>query len=159
MSSHHISGTSNIDLSPANALTSVCIRTRAEALSFAVSSRSSNSRHSIAVRRLAIDPYQHEGGRAPGRRRRYTQIIHLFGGPGSYNFYTLQVNIHSEESRKLSTNYVLGQFTRAQRGQIAAFAKDVQLDKKLRINNGQTWMRGLLEAMVNVGLLSKARFG
>lgn len=88
----------------------------------------------------------------------YTQIIHLTGGPGNYSFNTPQVKLHSERSRLSNTYYVLGEYTRAQRDQIIAFANAVDFDKTSRVNNCQTWMRGLLEAMVGANLLSKAEF-
>ncbi|KAF8221027.1 hypothetical protein L208DRAFT_1447643 [Tricholoma matsutake] len=89
---------------------------------------------------------------------RYTQIIHLSGGPGNYNFYTPQVKIHSEASRMANSFYVLGKYTRAQRDQITALAKAVQFNKQSRINNCQTWMRSFLEGMVNACLLSPDMF-
>ncbi|KAF9237458.1 hypothetical protein BU15DRAFT_48718 [Melanogaster broomeanus] len=88
----------------------------------------------------------------------YAQIIHLSGGPGNYNFYTPQVKLHPKESQTLNTCFVLGQYTRAQRDQIIALAKAIQFDKKSRINSCRTWTRDLLEAMVNAGLFSKAKF-
>ena len=87
--------------------------------------------------------------------RRYTQIIHLTGGPGNYSFHTPQVKMHSEEA---DTFYPLGRYTRAQRDQIIALAKAVNFDKKSYVNNCRAWMRDLLEAMVNTDLLSKAEF-
>ena len=88
----------------------------------------------------------------------YTQIIHLTGGPGSYNFYTPQVQAHSETSIQKNTIYELGQYTRMQRDQILALARAVKFDKKSRVNNCQVWMRDLLAAMVNAKLLSEERF-
>ncbi|KAI5986695.1 hypothetical protein F5J12DRAFT_577002 [Pisolithus orientalis] len=88
----------------------------------------------------------------------YTQIIHLTGGPGNYQFHTPQVKIDSDRSTQGNTSYVLGQYTRAQRDQIIALAKAVKFNKKSRVNNCQTWMRDLLEAMVNNGLLSSEIF-
>ena len=90
--------------------------------------------------------------------RLYIQIIHLTGGPGNYNFHTPQVKMDSEHSREVNTHYVLGQFTRAQRDQIVAFAKAVTFDRKSHVNNCQTWMRDLLEAMVGANLLSTTEF-
>jgi len=90
--------------------------------------------------------------------RRYTQIIHLSGGPGNYNFHTPQVKIHSDHSLQMNTCYVLGQYTRAQRDQIIALAKAVRFDKKSQVNNCQTWMHDVLEAMVNASLLSETLF-
>jgi hypothetical protein len=83
----------------------------------------------------------------------YTQIIHLSGGPGNYNLYTPQVKIHSEASRLTNSFYLLGKYTRAQRDQIIALAKAVQFNKQSRVNNCQTWMRGVLGSMVNARLL------
>ncbi|KAF9234105.1 hypothetical protein BU15DRAFT_53045 [Melanogaster broomeanus] len=96
------------------------------------------------------------GSDAEGRR--YIQVIHLSGGPGNYNFYTPQVKMDSDESWKANTCYVLGQYTRAQRDQIIALAKAVRFDKRSRINNCQTWMHDVVEAMVNADLLSTAKF-
>ena len=90
--------------------------------------------------------------------RVYTQIVHLSGGPGNYNFHTPQVRIHSEASRGANTCYPLGKYTRAQRDQIVALAKAVNFDKRSRVNNCQVWIRDLLEAMVGANLLSKAEF-
>ncbi|KAL4078994.1 hypothetical protein J3A83DRAFT_999959 [Scleroderma citrinum] len=90
--------------------------------------------------------------------KRYTQIIHLTGGPGNYQFHTPQVKIHSDRSMHVNTVHVLGDYTRAQRDQIIALAKAVEFNKKSRVNNCQTWMRDLLEAMVNNGLLSSEIF-
>jgi len=89
---------------------------------------------------------------------RYTQVIHLTGGPGNYSFHTPQVKAYAEESREMNTCYVLGQYTRAQRDQIVALAKAVKFDRKSHINSCRTWTRDLLEAMVGVNLLSKAEF-
>ncbi|KAG7088439.1 hypothetical protein E1B28_012431 [Marasmius oreades] len=89
---------------------------------------------------------------------RYTEVVHLTGGEGNYGFYTPQVKRHSDESLKLDTFYVLGHYTRAQRNQTITLAKAVQFNKTSRINNCQTWMRDLLEAMVKGGLLSEAEF-
>jgi hypothetical protein len=90
--------------------------------------------------------------------RRFTQIIHLTGGPGNYSFHTPQVKIHSDTSLHSNTFHVLGEYTRAQRDQIIALARAVPFDKRSRVNNCQTWMRLLLEAMVNDNLLSRALF-
>lgn len=89
---------------------------------------------------------------------RYIQIIHLTGGPGNYAFYQPQVKIHTDVSLKSNTPFVLGPYTREQRDQIIALASALQFDMKSRVNNCQTWMRLLLEAMVNAGLLSNALF-
>jgi len=95
---------------------------------------------------------------ADAEGRRYTQIGHLSGGPGNYNFHTPQVKAYSEESQEMNTCYVLGQYTRAQRDQIIALAKAVKFDKKSYVNNCQTWMRDLLEVMVGTDLLSEVEF-
>ncbi|KAI6015488.1 hypothetical protein BKA83DRAFT_2074958 [Pisolithus microcarpus] len=79
----------------------------------------------------------------------YAQVIHLTGGPGTYQFHTPQVKLQSERSLELNTFYVLGQYTRVQRDQIVALAKAVKFNKKSRVNNCQTWMRSLLMDMVN----------
>ncbi|KAI5988391.1 hypothetical protein EDD15DRAFT_2289508 [Pisolithus albus] len=84
----------------------------------------------------------------------YAQVIHLTGGPGTYQFHTPQVKLQSQRSLELNTFYVLGQYTRVQRDQIVALAKAVKFNKKSRVNNCQTWMRSLLMAMVDGGLLS-----
>jgi hypothetical protein len=47
--------------------------------------------------------------------RRYTQMIQLTGGPGNYDFYTLQVKADSEGSVRCKAFYKLGQYTRVQR--------------------------------------------
>ena len=86
---------------------------------------------------------------------RYIQIIQLTGGPGNYNFYTLQVEGHPEGSMKNNTFYNLGQYTRVQRDQIITLAKAVNFDRKSRVNNCMTWMRDLLVAMVGAELLSE----
>ena len=90
--------------------------------------------------------------------RVYAQIIHLPGGPGNYNFHTPQVKLHTEASRAANTCYPLGQYTRAQRDQILALAKAVNFDRRSRVNNCQTWMRDVLEAMVGASLLPEAEF-
>lgn len=90
--------------------------------------------------------------------RVYAQITHLSGGPGNYNFHTPQVKMDSEAFRGADTCYPLGQYTRAQRGQIIALAKAVDFDRRSRVNNCRTWMHDLLEAMVGANLLSKAEF-
>lgn len=89
---------------------------------------------------------------------RYTQIIHLTGGPGNYAFHTPQVKIHSNASLISNTYFVLGQYTQEQRRQIIALAYALQFNMGSRVNNCQTWMRLLLDAMVNAGLLSKTLF-
>jgi len=90
--------------------------------------------------------------------KRYTQIIHLTGGPGNYQFHTPQVKIHSDRSIHVNTVHILGDYSRAQRDQIIALAMAVEFNKKSRVNNCQTWMRDLLEVMVNNGLLSSEIF-
>lgn len=85
----------------------------------------------------------------------FTQIIHLSGGPGNYHFHTPQVKIHVKE---LDTLHVLGDYTREQRNKIIILAKAIQFNKKSHVNNCQTWMRDLLAAMVNDGLLSSETF-
>ena len=89
---------------------------------------------------------------------RYTQIIHLTGGPGNYNFYTPQVKIHSKQSLQVNATHELGEYTRPQRDQIIALARAVSFSRGLRVNNCQTWMRDLLEAMVGANLPSKTEF-
>ncbi|KAI6009726.1 hypothetical protein EDC04DRAFT_2581506, partial [Pisolithus marmoratus] len=91
-------------------------------------------------------------------RNRYIQIVQLSGGPGNYQFHTPQVKFDSERSLQLNTLHVLGQYTRAQRNQILAHAKTVKFNKKSHVNNCQTWMRSVLMAMVNDGLLSAEIF-
>jgi hypothetical protein len=90
--------------------------------------------------------------------RRYTQMIQLTGGPGNYNFYTLQVKADSEGSVRCNAFYELGQYTRVQRDQIITLAEAVNFDKRSRVNNCQTWMRDLLVAMVGAELLSEDKF-
>ncbi|KAI0079415.1 hypothetical protein K474DRAFT_1673436 [Panus rudis PR-1116 ss-1] len=68
------------------------------------------------------------------------------------------VKKQSIQSRQSNTFYSLGTFTRAQRDQIIALAKAVKYDKKSRVNSCRTWTRDLLEAMVNAGLISQAKF-
>ena len=89
---------------------------------------------------------------------RYTQIIHLTGGPGNYNFYTPQVKIHSKQSLQANAIYELGEYTCPQRDQIIALARAVSFSRWSRVNSCRTWMRDLLEAMVGANLLSKTEF-
>ena len=89
---------------------------------------------------------------------RYTQTVHLTGGPGNYSFHTPQVKVHSEASLEANASHPLGLYTRAQRDKILTFATAVKFDRKSYVNNCQTWMRDLLEAMVGSDLLSKAEF-
>jgi hypothetical protein len=86
---------------------------------------------------------------------RYTQIIHLTGGPGNYQFHPEQIKKHSDEE---NTFYNLGSYGRAQRVQIVKLAKAVKFSPKSRVNNCQTWMRDLLLAMVNNDLLPSETF-
>ncbi|KAI5984809.1 hypothetical protein EDC04DRAFT_2615574 [Pisolithus marmoratus] len=83
--------------------------------------------------------------------KRYIQIVQL-------SVPHTQVKIDSERSLQLNTLHVLGQYTRAQRNQILAHAKTVKFNRKSHVNNCQTWMRSLLMAMVNDGLLSAEIF-
>jgi hypothetical protein len=53
---------------------------------------------------------------------------------------------------------VLGEYTRVQRDQIIALVRAVPFDKKSRVHICQTWLRLMLEAMVNDNLLSKVLF-
>jgi len=89
---------------------------------------------------------------------RYTQIIHLTGQAGNYQFYPEQVKMQSEESLKKNEFHKLGSYNRAQRDQIVALAKAVEFNPKSRVNNCQTWMRDLLLAMVNDKLLPSETF-
>ncbi|KAI0628602.1 hypothetical protein C8Q77DRAFT_1281176 [Trametes polyzona] len=90
--------------------------------------------------------------------QRYTQILHLTGGPGNYAFHTPQVKMHSSKSLEENTFHSLGKFTRAQRDEIIDLAKAVKFERTSRVNNCQTWMHDLLAAMVVKKLLDKAKF-
>ena len=92
------------------------------------------------------------------RGNRYTQIIHLTGGPGNYQFLPEQVKAESQASLERNTAYSFGSYSRAQRDQIVALAKAVEFNRKSRVNNCQTWMHDLLLAMVNDNLLSLEKF-
>ncbi|KAM5531433.1 hypothetical protein V8D89_014890 [Ganoderma adspersum] len=87
-----------------------------------------------------------------------TQVIHLTGGPGAYAFYTPQTRLDSSISRDQNTFYTLGRYTRAQREQILELASRVSYDRRSWVNGCRVWMRDLLEAMVNAGLLQKPIF-
>lgn len=89
---------------------------------------------------------------------KYTQVVHLTGGPGNYAFYTPSVKRHSEASRQQNSFYPLGYYTRAQRDQIIYLASSIQFNKYSKVNDCLVWMRDLLSAMVAVGLLQKATF-
>ncbi|KIJ22696.1 hypothetical protein M422DRAFT_276843, partial [Sphaerobolus stellatus SS14] len=89
----------------------------------------------------------------------YTQILQLTGGPGNYAFYHPSVNAQSAISLAANTFYNLGTFTRAQRDQIIALALAVKFEKTSHVNSCRTWTRDLLEAMVNVNLISQDKFG
>jgi hypothetical protein len=88
---------------------------------------------------------------------RYTQIVHLTGGPGNYHFHPEQVKKHSDDGDD-DTFYNLGSYSRAQRDQIVKLAKHVRFDPKSHVNNCQTWMRDLFLAMVNNDLLPLETF-
>jgi hypothetical protein len=88
----------------------------------------------------------------------YTQLIHLTGGPGNYGFHTPQVKSYNSLSLGNNTFYSLGDYTRARRNQVVALAKAIKFNKRSRVNSCRTWMRYLLEAMVDAGLLSKEKF-
>ncbi|KAM5531443.1 hypothetical protein V8D89_014900 [Ganoderma adspersum] len=87
-----------------------------------------------------------------------TQVVHLTGWSGSYAFHTPQVKLHSEASRMYNTFYSLGHFNRAQRDRIIDLAHGVRFDRNSSVNDCRTWMRDLLEAMVNDGLIHKNLF-
>jgi hypothetical protein len=89
---------------------------------------------------------------------RYTQIVHLTGGPGNYHFHPEQVKKHSDDSLKKNTSYNLGSYCRAQRDRIVKLAKAVGFNPKSHVNNCQTWMRDLLLAMVDNDLLPSETF-
>ncbi|KAH8087204.1 hypothetical protein BXZ70DRAFT_1011672 [Cristinia sonorae] len=84
---------------------------------------------------------------------RYMQLVHLTGGPGNYSFFSTSVQ---RQPPQTVTLYELGTFTRAQRDQIIALARAVRFDKRSYVNNCQTWLRDVLEAMVNADLISRA---
>ncbi|KAI0628603.1 hypothetical protein C8Q77DRAFT_1067737 [Trametes polyzona] len=90
--------------------------------------------------------------------QRYTQILHLTGGPGNYAFSTPQVKMQSAQSLQQNEIFALGTYTRAQRDEIVALAKAVAFVKTSTVNNCQTWMRDLLAAMVQHGLLKQEQF-
>ena len=90
---------------------------------------------------------------------RYTQIIHLTGQNGHrWEYHSIQVKAQSNDSLKRNTFYDLGSYSRAQRDQILTLAKAVRFQPISRVNNCQTWMRDLLEAMVNNNLLPLEKF-
>ena len=88
----------------------------------------------------------------------YIQIIHLTGGPGNYQFHREQVKAESQASLERNASYNLGIYNRSQRDQIMALAKGVEFYPRSRVNNCQTWMRDLLQAMVDDNLLPLERF-
>ena len=90
---------------------------------------------------------------------RYTQIIHLTGHPGNrWEFHSIQVKAQSNDSLKRNTFYDLGSYSRAQRDRILGLADAVRFKPVSSVNNCQTWMRDLLEAMVDDDLLSLEKF-
>ena len=89
---------------------------------------------------------------------RYTQVIHLTGGPGNYLFLSEQVKAQSRASLERNALYNFGSYSRAQRDRIVAIATAVGFNRKSRVNNCQTWMRDLLLEMVKVDLLPLEQF-
>ena len=86
------------------------------------------------------------------------QVLHLTGGPGAYAFYTRQTRLQDPATQEQDTFYVLGRYTRAQREQILELAGRVSYDRHSWVNGCRVWMRDLLEAMVDAGLLQKPTF-
>ena len=86
------------------------------------------------------------------------QVLHLTGGPGAYAFYTPQTRLQDPTTHAQDTSYVLGRYTRAQREQILELASRVSYDRQSWVNGCRVWMRDLLEAMVDAGLLQKSIF-
>jgi len=87
-----------------------------------------------------------------------TQLLHLTGGPGTYNFLTPQAKKRQEATRAKYQFVSLGTKSRADRDKIIELAKAVQYDKTSTVNNCQDWLRSLLQAMVGAGLITQSLF-
>ncbi|KAF9479863.1 hypothetical protein BDN70DRAFT_661385 [Pholiota conissans] len=95
-----------------------------------------------------------------GVSKTVTQVIQLTGQAGNYAFYhpvsllCSRVTVDTTENLQIS----MGTFTREQRDQMAAFAKDIVYDRKSVVNGCRVWTRDLFEAMVKAGLMSQDLF-
>ncbi|KAJ6619892.1 hypothetical protein B0H10DRAFT_2023868 [Mycena sp. CBHHK59/15] len=89
---------------------------------------------------------------------RHVLLCWTNGGPGNYAVHMPSVKQQSLDSELRNKFVALGSFTRQQRDMIVKLAREVRFEKTSRVNNCQTWMRDLLESMVEHGLLSKTLF-
>lgn len=87
-----------------------------------------------------------------------TQVVHLTGNPGNYNFYHPVAKPRRLESVVNNKRYILGKMSRAQRDAIGEHAKAIPFSKKSIVNNCQVWMRKLLVGMLEDGLITKETF-
>ncbi|KZO95452.1 hypothetical protein CALVIDRAFT_599234 [Calocera viscosa TUFC12733] len=83
------------------------------------------------------------------------QFIQLSGGPGNYAHHTPSAQARPRSWVELTPFWELGTFSRAQRDDILALAKRVKYLRKSRTNSCQVWLRELLEAMMERGLVAE----
>ena len=73
---------------------------------------------------------------------RCTQVIHLTGGPGNYQFLSEQVKAQFYASSERNASYNFGSYSRAQRDRNVAIAKAVGFNRKSRVNMSITARHG-----------------
>jgi hypothetical protein len=86
------------------------------------------------------------------------QILQLTGQPGNYSYYVPVAQVCSEEFMTNNQLFSLGKFSRAQRDEILDLARQVVFSKTSITNGCRVWTRDLLAMMVQVQLISQAKF-
>ncbi|KAI3615626.1 hypothetical protein WG66_011822 [Moniliophthora roreri] len=94
-----------------------------------------------------------------GLKTSVTQVVQLTGGPGSYHYFAPVCKIRNIQSLESdNTRWCIGDFSRAQRDRLLQLAAKINFLKTSIVNDCQVWLRELLEAMKDEGLLDEGLF-